>query len=302
MTTTAESTTSVDALIPSISLEALLARRTSAVAILTDIANRVRAYHELAAVVFAGSTDDAAYRSAPYKWREALNQRAHGRGRDLEDGRWLETAIASVDAALWDHLLERSGLRTFLDNQARREWDEQIEKNATVPLTEENIRATFARLHSQRGEFFERGVVQLFRDLSWDYKTNTPLAFGKKIIVTYVVDGDGRPGGHRRSGSVNDLERAFYVLDGKPEPDHRSSIVNRLWQREPRHAPVETPYFVLKTFQNGNGHVTFTGRGLELVDELNRILARHFPNALGRHRPSGEHRPSASEGLATVTA
>jgi hypothetical protein len=41
---------------------------------------------------------------------------------------------------------------------------------------------------------------------------------------------------------------------------------------------LETPYFSLRWFGNGNGHVTFTRP--DLVERLNGILARHQPNAL----------------------
>ena len=49
-----------------------------------------------------------------------------GRGAHLTDPAWLEESIAAVDASLWDHLLDATGLRTFLDRKAREEWQERV--------------------------------------------------------------------------------------------------------------------------------------------------------------------------------
>jgi len=37
---------------------------------------------------------------------------------------------------------------------------------------------------------FERGVINVFKELSWDFKTNSPCKFGAKIIVTGLVKFD----------------------------------------------------------------------------------------------------------------
>lgn len=54
----------------------------------------------------------------------------------------------------------------------------------------ENILSTFEQLHLNKGEVFERGVINVFKGLSWDFKTNSPCKFGKKIIVTGLVKFD----------------------------------------------------------------------------------------------------------------
>lgn len=275
---------SASALIPSVSLEALLARREAAVAQLRAIAAAVKAYGEIGSTVWGEEPGPGRFCAAPYKYREAVDQRPSGRGTYLTDAKWLEHSIASVDAALWDYLLDKSGLRSVLDAKARQEWHEEIEQNKTPPLTEENIRATFANLHSHRGEFFERGVIAVFRSLSWDYKTNKPQMFGKRIILRYLMSGYGGPN-HSTTDSLDDLARVFHLLDGKPEPDHRTGWNRKLWGLHhggSRPADVEDDYMRVRVFGNGNGHVTF--KRLDLVDELNRILAKHHPDALGANR------------------
>lgn len=43
------------------------------------------------------------------------------------------------------------------------------------------------QLHHSKLEVFERGIINVFRGLSWDYKTNSPCSFGKKIIINNLV-------------------------------------------------------------------------------------------------------------------
>ncbi|EHC8103186.1 DUF4942 domain-containing protein, partial [Escherichia coli] len=54
-------------------------------------------------------------------------------------------------------------------------------------ISEANILSTFEQLHQNKDEVFERGVINVFKGLSWDYKTNSPCKFGSKIIVNNLV-------------------------------------------------------------------------------------------------------------------
>jgi len=103
------------------------------------------------------------------------------------------------------------------------------------------------------------------------------VLFGKRIIVRGVTGGWGARG----SDSLDDLDRAFHVLDGKPEPDHRSSIKARLpTSYEAKAYTLETQYLRIKGFKNRNGHVEFLRP--DLVEKMNLILARHSPHDLAR--------------------
>lgn len=195
-----------------------------------------------------------------------------------------------IDCAAWQFLMHESGLRTFMDTAARKAWDSAIHDGEVPEFTANTVRDTFGTLHDTRGEMFERGVIECFKGLSWHYKTNQPQKFGKRIVLTYMRDSitAGRYGsGSTTLGSVNfgnsnrldDLTRVMSVLDGKPEPDHRQgwygllSKVNRTTDPD-----AANDYLSVRSFRNGNGHVTF--KRLELVDVMNRILAKHYPNAL----------------------
>lgn len=215
--------------------------------------------------------------------RLVLDESYGCRGRPTITGEYAkrdeaETSIVRIiDIRGWDYLLSESGLRTFMDAKAREQWSNQIAEGDVPELTAANIEATFAQLYGARGDMFERGVLQCFKRLSWSYKTNQPFLFGKRIIVKYLFS-QGSSNYHI-TNELDDLIRVFSVLDEKPEPDHRHGVSGLISnaQRQ-RKTVVENDYFHLRWFKNGNGHLTFLRP--DLVDKMNLILAKHYPNAL----------------------
>ena len=129
------------------------------------------------------------------------------------------TIERTIDTDGWSYLLSESGLRTFMDARARDQWNAQIAEGDVPELTAANIEATFAQLYGARGDMFERGVLACFRRLSWNYKTNEPSKFGKRIIVRYLLSQGCL--NYRVTDELDDLLRVSCVLDGKPEADHR---------------------------------------------------------------------------------
>ena len=187
--------------------------------------------------------------------------------------------MKAFDCLAWRHLMRESGILSFMDATARQAWTKSLEMGDAPELTRENIEATFSRLYADRGEMFERGVIACFKRLSWDYKTNEPQRFGKRIVLTGVCGYYG----HQRADELDDLLRVLHVLDGKPEPDHRNgmrsllhgtaaSIFNR------RRDTVENDYLSIRMFKNGNAHLYFLHD--EDVARLNRVLAYARPGQI----------------------
>ncbi|OHU98946.1 hypothetical protein BLA34_18355 [Ralstonia solanacearum] len=188
-----------------------------------------------------------------------------------------QAILHTIDAQGWNHLLSESGLRTFMDARARAQWHQQLADGNVPELTATNIEATFTELHGARGDMFERGVLGCFRRLSWDYKTNQPFRFGKRIILKSLFSYGSL--NHHGTNELDDLLRVFHILDGKPEADHRAGVYHQISHaRQQRQTEAENDYLRLRWFKNGNGHLTF--KRSDLVDEMNRILAKHYPNAL----------------------
>ncbi|EFL4462548.1 DUF4942 domain-containing protein [Escherichia coli] len=212
--------------------------------------------------------------------------------QDFRCGCWLmekpEAAMKAItrnlDRSIWRDLMKKSGMLSLMDAQAREQWYNSLEKDDIPAVSEANILSTFEQLHQSKGEVFERGVINVFKGLSWDFKSNNPCKFGKKIIATGLVKHDrwgfGLNWGWQRD-RLADLERMLVLLDGKPVPDNRADVTRRLSDHihENRHSSrYEDEMFVIKNFQKGTAHIVF--KRPELVDKLNDIIARHYPGAL----------------------
>jgi hypothetical protein len=181
-----------------------------------------------------------------------------------------------IDREAWKYLLGESGMKSFMDAKAREQFSRNLDSGQFPEFTAENISATFSQLYDTRAEMFERGVLECFRLLSRKYATNDLFKFGKRIIVKSFFSGYGSLNG-RMATAVDDLLRVFHVLDGKPEPDHRHGL-HGINLRSGTDSVYDDSYISLKGFLNGNAHITF--KRPDLVEKMNRILVRHFPEAL----------------------
>ena len=212
--------------------------------------------------------------------------------QDFRCGCWLmekrETAMKAItrniDRGIWRDLMKKSGMLSIMDAQARDQWYNSLEKDDIPAVSEKNILSTFEQLHLNKDEVFERGVINVFKGLSWDFKTNSPCKFGAKIIVSGLVKCDrwgfGLNWGWQRD-RLADLERMLMLLDGKPVPDNRADVTHRLGDHihDDRHSTrYEDNMFAIKYFQKGTAHITL--KRPDLVDQLNDIIARHYPGVL----------------------
>lgn len=212
--------------------------------------------------------------------------------QDFRCGCWLmekrEAAMKAIthnlDRGIWRDLMKKSGMLSLMDAQARDEWYRNLEGNDIPTVSEANILSTFEQLHQSKAEVFERGVINVFRGLSWDFKTNSPCKFGTKVIVSCLVKYDrwgfGLNWGWQRD-RLADLERMLMILDGKPVPDNRADVTRRLGDHihENRHSNrYEDEMFAIKYFQKGTAHITF--RRPELLEKMNDILVKYYPSTL----------------------
>ncbi len=190
----------------------------------------------------------------------------------------------NIDRSIWRDLMLKSGMMALMDAQARDQWHKNLEEGDLPAISEANILSTFKQLHLNKRDVFERGIINVFKGLSWDYKTNSPCCFRKKIIINNLVThnrwGFSLNWGWRRD-QLADLERMLFLLDGKPIPDNRSDISTRLMEHirdNPTKESYEDALFNIRYFQKGTGHITF--KRPDLKEKMNDIVAKHYPRML----------------------
>jgi hypothetical protein len=57
---------------------------------------------------------------------------------------------------------------------------QQPGKGDIPAVSEANILSTFEQLHLNKGEVFERGVINVFKGLSWDLRPIAPVSLARK--------------------------------------------------------------------------------------------------------------------------
>lgn len=78
----------------------------------------------------------------------------------------MKAITRNRDRDIWRDLMKRSGMLSIMDAQTRDQWYNSLEKDDIPAISEENILSTFKLLHLNKGEVFERGVINVFKGLS----------------------------------------------------------------------------------------------------------------------------------------
>lgn len=208
----------------------------------------------------------------------------HGRYLMPHNGQLRDSAErvqAELDASMWRRAFDLTGFKQLMDAQAVAEFERSLQPSPPE-FTEENIRSTFIELHRTAKEMFRRGVVNIFRYLSDDYKTNSrePFRVGRKLVMTYMTSkafGGGLElhyGGAR--DKLNDIDRVVRTLGQLTFTAGALPVaVNQALKLGQTH---ECDLYKAKGFQNGNLHFEF--KRLDLLDLLNEQIAEHYANTL----------------------
>lgn len=182
-----------------------------------------------------------------------------------------------LDCSMWRRAFDLTGFKQLMDAQAVAEFEKSLHP-APPEFTEATIRATFIDLRMKADDMFRRGVFNVFRYLSNDYRTNAsePFRIGRKVIMSYMVCPSFRRGLRINYGNaadrINDLDRVFKTLDGKPfQPRTLESAMCAAFEEG---EVFEDSYYRAKAFMNGNLHLEF--KRLDLLDKVNEQIAEFY--------------------------
>ncbi|WP_326469811.1 DUF4942 domain-containing protein [Enterobacter wuhouensis] len=263
-------------LILSTSIERVVTGRDTALKQIEQLIQQLDAISGLTSEIGGGTAQDWAMKPG-HRYDSWLTEKAD---------KAMPAVTRNIDSSIWRDLMLKSGMMALMDTQARDQWHKNLEEGDLPAISEANILSTFEQLHLNKMEVFERGIINVFKGLSWDYKTNSPCSFGKKIIINNLVShnrwGFSLNWGWRRD-QLADLERMLFLLSGKSIPDNRSDITTRLMAHirdNPDKGVYEDEFFRIRYFQKGTAHLTF--KRLDLVERMNDIIAKHYPGMLAK--------------------
>lgn len=209
---------------------------------------------------------------------------------------YLAAATRLVDTNVWAYLVDLTGLRRIMDKQAKDELREQL-ISSPAEVTEENIRVTIEAWVANAKLVFMRGAANVFSNLDRRFRSHDGWKIGGRIILNKAFEENGFWNYHENhKDTLIDVERAFLTLDGKARESHLASESELIVAIDnarkdgrfcARQTFVETTYFKIRIFMNGNCHVWFKRK--DLVEQVNKLLAEYYGEVLADGQDASEH-------------
>lgn len=245
-----------------------------------------------------------AKQAASMSYLESIPARAvhmieHGSEDQAGDFAGVMTKV--VDRAVWKHILLSTGLEKLMDAQAHKEFNHQLETDPPE-VTADTCFATLEQFAGDADMIFRRGVANAFSRLDRRFRSHDGFRIGSKMIFDRAFSEYGSWSGYGCDTRLRDVERAFYVLDGKKQPERYAGIIGAIDEERknfglsPGRFTAESEYFRVRSFANGNLHVYFTRD--DLVKEVNLLLAEYYGASLGAAPDVAEKKHKTKTGIA----
>ncbi|EUB97263.1 Methyltransferase domain containing protein [Rhizobium sp. CF080] len=176
------------------------------------------------------------------------------------------------------------------------------------PVTVENVLATLEQFMMDADMIFRRGMANAFAKLDRRFRSHNGFKVGARVILTRCFNdyGSWNWSSHKDERStLIDIERTFTILDGKLNEVRKQDEENEAARRQKRPADyftktigeidlarhgqtgarqteVETEYFNVRIFKNGNAHLWFTRK--DLVAKVNKLIGEYYGEVLADGR------------------
>lgn len=189
-----------------------------------------------------------------------------------------EGAVASLNADFWRRALDLTDIYDCMPQARRDEWDTQIREMLTPDFTEENIRATLGDLLAAHPKFLAERVDGIFRGLSGEHVTNSPSAFGKRMILAYVFSDYGSPT-TTKAGLISDLRAVIAKFMGREAPRWGIShnMLRECMQRSGDWHELDGGALRIRVYKKGTAHLEVHP---DMAWRLNAILHTLYPHAI----------------------
>lgn len=187
-------------------------------------------------------------------------------------------AAKALDAAFWSKALSLTDVLDAMPQKRRTEWHEAIRTHQVPAFDAETVRSTLAALLADRSKFFAERVDGIFRGLSGEHVTNSPAAFGKRMIVARMITSYDTID-HDRAGLINDLRAVIAKFMGRDEPHYASTqpVVQRLRGRWGEWVPIDGGALRIRLYKKGTAHLEVHP---DMAWRLNQVLASIYPLAI----------------------
>ena len=174
MQTEAEVLTDHRELMCSTSIERIVTGRDTALKKIEQLIQQLDAISRLTSEIGGGTAQDWAMK-AGHRYDSWLTEKVD---------KVMPAITRNIDRSIWRDLMLKSGMIALMDAQARDQWHKNLEEGDLPAISEANILSTFEQLHLNKMDVFERGIINVFKGLSWITKPIVPAALVKKLSST----------------------------------------------------------------------------------------------------------------------
>ena len=190
----------------------------------------------------------------------------------------LEGALASLNSAFWSKAMHLTDVLDMMPQKRRDEWNKSITDMTCPAFEDETVRATLQGLMSQRQQFLAERVDGIFTGLSGEHVTNSPAAFGKRMIVANALN-EYHYVGFSKCGLINDLRCVVAKFMGRDEPGYNASsgLIEALKGNWGNWVNVDGGAMKIRLYKKGTAHIEVH---TDMAWRLNRILAHMHPMAI----------------------
>ncbi len=190
----------------------------------------------------------------------------------------LDGAVAALNSAYWSKAMHLTDVLNYMPQKRRDEWHASI-RDQTCPAFEEGtVRDTLTGLLNMRSQFLAERVDGIFRGLSGDHVTNSPAAFGKRMIVSNVLN-EFWSEQYNKCGLINDLRCVIAKFMGRDEPGYQSSgaLIRTLKGRWGEWVSIDGNALKIRLYKKGTAHIEVHP---DMAWRLNSTLANMYPMAI----------------------
>lgn len=202
-------------------------------------------------------------------------------------------AIKQLDSDMWHRAMRLTDVWEYMPQARRDQWNKQLRawkderdykegakpELDMLPFEREVVIGTIKSLLGMRTQFFSEKVDGIFRGLSGEHVTNSPMGFGKRMIISNAA-------AYGKAGLIDDLRNVIAKFRGLEEKVAiSSSDMMRKLPKSGEWFDVDGGAMRIRLYQVGTAHLEVHE---ELAWKLNKVLAMLHPLAIPsefRQRP-----------------
>lgn len=186
-----------------------------------------------------------------------------------------------LDASIWHGLFERTRMYELMNADQKKEWSEQLDGKDVPVATVEDMAVTMHNQLQNAPLIFQRGLAQAFVKLDPRFKSHDVFSIKSRVIIPNLFSEYGSMNYAYERDVLIDIERVFAKLDGQtPQPNEFCQQIRdsqKGW-RGPEQAEVDTRYFLIRVYKNGNAHLWIKDKAL--LEKVNKCLADYYGEVL----------------------